>query len=105
MGKVSTQTTYLFPSQTNILTVTLSAILLIVDKNYEEKYGPFSTHIRQEKEKDPEANLNPLTEKTVARPVPATTAATALEPETAHNSYELQNGARPVSDNTTAQPL
>lgn len=65
--------------------------------------GPFSTHIRNEKEKDPEANPNPLTEKTVVRSAPATT--DAAEPETAHNSYELQDGARPVSDNTTAHHI
>lgn len=68
--------------------------------------GPFSTHIRNEKEKDPEANLNPLTEKTAMRSAPATTDAAAVaEPETAHNSYELQDGARPVSDNTTAHHI
>ncbi|GAB7349902.1 hypothetical protein MBLNU459_g0592t1 [Dothideomycetes sp. NU459] len=95
-----------------LVSVIASAILLIVDKNHAEKFGPFSTHVRQEMEKDPEANLNPLTEKSAHRApaeqtsVPhdpaAETAATraaaepAVEPEVGHNTQ----GARPGNDNT-----
>lgn len=82
----------------NVLTSLISAVILIMAKTHDEKFGPWSSHIRARKENNPEAAIE--SEKVPPPPVGPRPARLATEEAVDEHQLESQadNGQGSVHD-------